>query len=412
MMVVSTASFMYGPCIIGSRFSWWWWWWWYEMKRIMMTGMMVRLMLIVTITNAATVVVANATTETLFNVTNMKKIVGGIPVRPDDTQYRPAFAFVEWIGCGGTLIHDDIVLTAGHCFAGRNNVLGRNVYLGSTKRDGSDAIQTLQIANVRIHPMYTTYAFSSDLTHSVNISYTVENAEYDYALLQLSSTATNITPIPYNTDSGTPIDNSELITMGYGLTTQDGSLSLDLRQVNVNAININTCAMAYQNEFDTVSALCAAAPNKDACNGDSGGPLLQVVPSPMSTSTNTTSVVVVVGIVSGGIGCAQPTFPGIYSRVSLVANDFIRNGICEMSHVVTAPSLQCPTPAPTPSRQCQQCYKNEWLGLRFGLGTQMYFPGRRRRHNIGDDVCREACQFNWSLWYWKLIGWKCGECPI
>jgi trypsin len=399
-MMASTASSMHGPRIIGSRFSKWW----YRMKRMMkmMLGMgMMALMLIPAITNA---------TETVFNATNMKKIVGGIPVRPDDTRYRPAFAFVEGIGCGGTLIHDDIVLTAGHCFAGRNNnaFIGRNVFLGSTKRDGSDAIQTLQIADVRIHPQYTTYAFSSDLTNSVNISYTVENADYDYALLQLSNAATNVTPIPYNTDSGIPIDNSEIVTVGYGLTTQDGSLSMDLRQVIVNAININTCAAAYQNEFDTVSALCAAAPNKDACNGDSGGPLLQVVPTFTSTSTNG-SVVVVVGIVSGGIGCAQPTFPGIYSRVSLVADDFIRNGICEMSNVVTAPSLHCPSPAPTPTRQCQQCYKNEWLGLRFGLGTQMYFSGRR--HNIG-DACIEKCQFNWSLWYWKLIGWKCGECHI
>ena len=359
-----------------------------------------------------TAVVANVTTMNNIDDRNITRpnIVGGIPVRPDDTLYRPAFAFVEGIGCGGTLIHGDIVLTAGHCFINRNNVIGRNVFLGSSKRDGSNAMVTLQIVDVRIHPKYTSYAFSTDLTNSVNISYTVENADYDYALLKLSDMATNISPIPYNTDSAIPSDNTDLRTMGYGLTTQDGSLSFDLLQVNVRAINSITCAAAYNNEFDTVSAICAAARNKDSCNGDSGGPLFQVVSS-NSTSVPTNISVIIVGIVSGGIGCAQSKFPGIYSRVSLVANDFIRNGICEMSvdnTNVAVSALECPTLAPTRLRQCKQCYKNAWFRVRFGLGNQMYFSGRR---NNG-SVCKESCHYNWSMWYWKLVGWKCGECPI
>lgn len=50
--------------------------------------------------------------------------------------------------------------------------------------------------------------------------------------------------------------------------------------------------------------ICATDNGKDGCQGDSGGPLYDAVNN------------VVVGIVSWGIGCAHPSFPGVYSRIS------------------------------------------------------------------------------------------------
>lgn len=61
--------------------------------------------------------------------------------------------------------------------------------------------------------------------------------------------------------------------------------------------------------FVTASMLCAADPKgvMDQCNGDSGGPLV-FDPS----QGNDPTVPVLVGIVHGSAGCAQPHTPGVY----------------------------------------------------------------------------------------------------
>lgn len=53
--------------------------------------------------------------------------------------------------------------------------------------------------------------------------------------------------------------------------------------------------------------ICAGFPEggKDACQGDSGGPMID-------------SNGILVGVVSWGINCADPQYPGVYGNVAVV----------------------------------------------------------------------------------------------
>ncbi len=80
-----------------------------------------------------------------------------------------------------------------------------------------------------------------------------------------------------------------------------------LQHVDVAYMDRNDCI----NNSDYVSTdisedmICAASPGKDACNGDSGGPLIDREKN------------VLVGVVSWAKGgCANPKYPGVYSSVS------------------------------------------------------------------------------------------------
>lgn len=71
------------------------------------------------------------------------------------------------------------------------------------------------------------------------------------------------------------------------------------------------CSSAWPGEIDQ-TMVCAGSPGKDACNGDSGGPL---------TQDGT-----VVGVVSWGSLVCENSQPGVYARLSNPElRDFIRS---------------------------------------------------------------------------------------
>ena len=77
--------------------------------------------------------------------------------------------------------------------------------------------------------------------------------------------------------------------------------------MNVKIVTVANCnARSSYNGAILKGMFCAAAPGKDACQGDSGGP----------TKYNNQ----VIGATSWGYGCADPSYPGVYTDVAQYRN--------------------------------------------------------------------------------------------
>ena len=209
--------------------------------------------------------------------------------------------------CGATLIHTDIAVTAGHCAGVFLNV---GLLLGGVKLNGQDAVE-----DVVVLQEYRHLNFNSN---------TLEN---DILLLKLQRTGGTVRPIrTINANATLPTVSSTVTTIGFGTTTEGGTLAATLQQVAINVLDSTTCAAQYWNPLinqkKISSMLCAAATGKDAGQGDSGGPLLQ---------KKSNGALMLVGLVSWGVGCARAGNPGVYTRMSAFA-DFIHTGICTLSN--------------------------------------------------------------------------------
>ena len=248
------------------------------------------------------------------------RIVGGtLATRPWPAQgYLELTTPSATYSCGGTLVSGRWFLTAGHCATDDNgSALGAAAFTVTLGR--TDITPPIPAAN--------RYLFDAAIRHE---NYT--NApNFDVALLHLA------TPVPPRTLPA--LEPMSLVTaaeaalwapgvnatvIGWGRTFEAGPTSNQLLEVSVPMVADATCAGAYAGDGDPdtnmlpATMVCAGVAGRDTCQGDSGGPLL--VPRQGDF--------VLAGITSWGNGCADPAFPGIYTRIGEPAlNAWVRSRI-------------------------------------------------------------------------------------
>ena len=88
--------------------------------------------------------------------TSQERIVGGVMA---PAGRYPFYGYTYRNGCGSSLIHSDILLSAAHCnqvvfgvtLSGAYTV-NRTVFIGSTIRDGRDAAEAIPVQHFVQHP--------------------------------------------------------------------------------------------------------------------------------------------------------------------------------------------------------------------------------------------------------------------
>ncbi|XP_064480483.1 prostasin-like [Ornithodoros turicata] len=227
-----------------------------------------------------------------------ERIVGGEPALPHEFPWQ-----VEIIpqGCGGSILSEEWVISAAHCFAGPYRsykfLFGRHNL--SNYDEPSEETRSVSARDVIQHPLYV---------HDGNY-------DYDVALVWLSKPLNftrnpDIEPICLPS-AGEKFDNVLCTATGWGRLASSGPLPDVLQKVDVPVWTQQECDRTLP-VYLTNRMLCAGYMHggKDACNGDSGGPL--VCPGRKGDAW------VLAGITSFGIGCAEPMTPGVYARVSSV----------------------------------------------------------------------------------------------
>ncbi|KAK3864809.1 hypothetical protein Pcinc_029525 [Petrolisthes cinctipes] len=227
------------------------------------------------------------------------RIVGGFLTNPGEYPWIVSILRREAIPnqyCGGALISSFHVLTAAHCIASFNqNDIWVRVGEHNFNRTDESLHVNHRVSRFLVHPEFQNRNFNNDIA-LLTLAQPVRYGQY-------------VRPICLPQEEEL-LENKMATVAGWGAVQYNGPISAILRQVHLPVWSNTNCDQAYRQPIMD-SMVCAGFPagGKDACQDDSGGPL-------MIQGESGKGPWQVVGLVSFGTRCAEPGIPGVYTRVT------------------------------------------------------------------------------------------------
>uniref|UniRef100_A0A3Q0T199 Transmembrane serine protease 7 n=1 Tax=Amphilophus citrinellus TaxID=61819 RepID=A0A3Q0T199_AMPCI len=223
--------------------------------------------------------------------TGFERIVGGVNSVEGEWPWQVSLHFSGSLYCGASVLSSDWLISAAHCFSKQRSLL---------LHSNSSFIYVKYVAEIQrivVHEYYSAQTF-----------------DYDIALLQLKkpwppSLSPLVQPVCLPPTSHTVTDSHRCVVTGWGYRSEeDKVLPSVLQKAEVSLLSQTECKKRYG--LISPRMLCAGVPSgaRDACRGDSGGPLSCQAPGGGRWF--------LIGIVSWGSGCGRPNLPGVYTRVT------------------------------------------------------------------------------------------------
>ncbi|XP_063233624.1 transmembrane protease serine 9-like [Bacillus rossius redtenbacheri] len=227
-----------------------------------------------------------------------ERIIAGSPATQGQIPWQALLILGGTGLCGGSLISNQIVLTAAHCVQG---VASFQITLGSTSRQFAQAGTVSQATRlVLVHAAYNPRMLANDI-----------------ALLRLPAGVAftnfiNAVRLPRWAQASNSFAGAAARVSGFGrINSANNAVSPNLLFADVTVVANAVCARTFGAQLLASNICTAGANGRSPCNGDSGGPLVIQEADGQFT---------VIGVVSFGVQNCLAGFPAAFVRVTSYLN--------------------------------------------------------------------------------------------